>query len=124
MIAAHWTYLGTMIGAACCFVHVIYCRVAHEKWPPAIRLLATFLAGAGTMSGLQLAAVVASPPTVPPATIVVDDYRTTLGIGVLAMFVASAWALYDNWKAISATQPQSPSSSSSASRAASDARAR
>jgi len=100
MTVAVWTYCATVIGLMCSAVHLGYCRAKHNRWPPVIRLLATFLAGAGTISGVQLAAIVASPPTVPPATIRVDDFRIVLGIGVLAMFASSVWALYDNWRAM------------------------
>jgi len=108
MTNAMTTYVGMMVGGACCIGHLIFCRVKHEAWPPMLRVLLSAIAGFGAIPVLQLAAVVLRPPTDRPIAIFVDDYRVSLFLGMLALAAASVWSLHDNWKAMRRVRRRKP----------------
>jgi pilus assembly protein TadC len=64
--------------------------------PSFLRLVASALAGVGAVAGFQLGIVVARPPGDSPQTLLVDDYRVQLYLGMLAMFAVSFLAIRDN----------------------------
>jgi hypothetical protein len=100
MTAQIATYIGVCVGAVCFVGHLVSGRLVSGNWPPFLRLLASALAGVGTISGLQLAVVLFRPPGGVPASISVDENRVTLLIAMLSIFAVSFSALHANWKEI------------------------
>jgi hypothetical protein len=92
------TYLGMLVGGALVVIHLAYCRLRCGHWPNFLRLCASMLAGAGTIPGIQIAMVIWKPPdSAKPESILVDDFRIPLFIGMAAIIALALLAIRDNW---------------------------